>query len=290
MTRTIPAVLVALSLVLAADASAARNRSVRPAGPQCTFSLSPTFAATVSSAGLTQAPLNVTANPATCTSWNAYSLTDWVVVTRSGNVVRVDVAPNPVSTPRTATILVAGIRYSFSQEGAPVIVPPTIPGNVLVNGGFDVDLAFWGFQDRFPNGPGSASWSSADANNNPNSGSIRLRNTRPADQSHTFQQLQCVAVDAGEIYEYGGKFFAGSAEAGTAMWAIVEYADDNCDVAAVFSETQVPRSRAPGTWQSHTFTKRMGATTRSAFVVIGSRATEPGTFEILMDDVFLRKR
>jgi hypothetical protein len=290
MTRTIPAVLVALSLVLAAEASAARNRSVRPAGPQCSFSLSPTFAATVPSAGLTQAPLHVIASPSTCTSWNAYSLTDWVVVTRSGNAVNVDVAPNPVNTPRTATILVAGIRYSFSQEGSPVISPPIVPGNVLENGGFDADLAFWGFQDRFPNGPGNASWSSTDANGNPNSGSIRLRNTRPVDQSHTFQQLQCVAVDAGQIYEYGGKFFAGSAEAGTAMWGIVEYADDDCNVAAILAETQVPRSRTPGTWQSHTFTKRMSGSARSAFVVIGSRATEPGTFEILMDDIFLRKR
>lgn len=290
MTRFLSSALVFLSLVLAGDVTAAKNRSVRPAGPQCSFSLSPAFAATVSSAGLSQAALNVIASPSTCTSWNAYSLTDWVVVTRSGNVVRVDVAPNPLNTPRTATILVAGIRYSFSQEAAPVIVPPTIPGNVLQNGGFDADLAFWGFQDRFPNGPGSASWSSADANDNPSSGSIRLRNTRPVEQAHTFQQLQCVAVEAGQIYEYGGKFFASSAEAGTAMWGIVEYADDNCDVAAILVETQVPRSRAPGTWQSHTFTKRMSGTARSAFVVIGSRATEPGTFEILMDDVFLRKR
>lgn len=270
--------------------SAARNRSVRTAGPQCSFSLAPTFGTTVSSAGLSQAALNVIASPSTCTSWNAYSLTDWVVVTRSGNLVRVDVAPNPLTIPRTATILVAGIRYSFSQEGSPVISPPVVPGNILANGGFDADLSFWGFQDRFPNGPGSASWSSEDANGNPNSGSIRLRNTRPIEQSHTFQQLQCVAVDAGEIYEYGGKFLAHSATGGTAMWAIVEYADANCDVAAVSSDTQVPRSRTPGAWQAHTFTKRMGATTRSAFVVIGSRATEPGTFEILMDDIFLRKR
>lgn len=291
MTRFLSSALVLLFVASAADVSAARNRSVRTAAPQCSFSLSPGFAATVSSAGLSQAALNVIASPSTCTSWNAYSLTDWVVVTRSGDVVRVDVAPNPLDTARTATILVAGIRYSFSQEGSPVISPPVVPGNLLLNGGFDSDTAFWGFQDRFPNGPGSAAWSSADANGNPNSGSIRLRNTRAEGAGgHTFQQLQCVAVDAGEVYEYGGKFFATSSTAGSAVFAIVEYADDGCDVAAVASENQVPRSRTPGTWQSQTYTKRMGSTTRSAFVVIGSLATTPGTFEVLMDDVFLRKR
>jgi hypothetical protein len=293
MTRQFPAVpVLLLSLVVSlgvTGSAAAKTRAVKPPSPACAFSLSPSFGTTVAAAGLSRAGLSVIASPSTCTSWNAYSLTDWVTVAREGNTVFVDVAPNPTSTPRVATLLVAGHRYEFSQEGAAVVTPP-IAGNILANGGFDSGLAPWEFQDRFPNGPGTAAWSSFDANNNPNSGSIRLRNTRPAEGSHTFQQLQCTAVEAGQIYEYGGKFFATSGSAGSAVFGIVEYADDNCDVAAVANETQTPRIRTAATWQSESYTKRMGSTTRSVFVVIGSRATAAGTFEIFMDDVFLRKR
>lgn len=288
MTRNLSAALALAVLALASDASAAKGRAVRSSAPQCTFSLAPAFSTTVAAAGLSKATLSVIASPSTCTSWSAFSLTDWVVVARSGNAVLVDVAPNPTSTPRTATIRVAGITWSFSQEGAAIVSPP-VSGNVLQNAGFDRDLSFWGWQDRFPNGPGTVAWASFDSANNPNSGSIRLRNTKPVEGSHTFQQLQCVAVDAGEVYQYGGKFFATSTSAGTAMWAIVEYADDGCDVAAVSNETQTPRIRTPGTWQSESYTKRMGSTTRSVFVVIGSRATATGTFEVYMDDVFLKK-
>jgi hypothetical protein len=289
MNRRLPVVLVLLLSLAVAGGAAAKVRAVKPPSPNCSFSLSPSFGTTVAAAGVSRAALSVIASPATCTSWNAYSLTDWVTVVREGNNVLVDVAPNPTSTPRVATLLVAGRRYEFSQEGAAVITPP-VAGNLVANPGFDTGLAPWGFQDRFPNGPGSAAWASFDANNNPSSGSIRLRNTRPAEGSHTFQQLQCVAVEASQIYEYGGKFFATSGSAGTAVFAIVEYADDNCDVAAVSSENQTPRIRVAGTWQSESYTKRMGPTTRSAFVVIGSRATAAGTFEIFIDDVFLRKR
>lgn len=289
MTRTLAPVLVLLALASSLEAGP-RVRSVRSPAPACTFSLSPGFATTVAAAGLTGAVINVTASGAACSSWNAYSLTDWVVVARSNNTVLVDVAPNPTTTPRTATILVAGIRYAFSQEGDTVVISPPVAGNVLSNPGFDTDLSFWGFQDRFPNGPGSASWAGLDARNNPNSGSIRLRNTRAAGAAgHTFQQLQCVAVDAGQVYEYGGTFFATTRDV-SAVFAIVEYADDGCDVAAVLTENQTPRIDTPGTWQTETYTKRMGPTSRSAFVVIGSLARVAGTHEVLLDDVFLKKR
>lgn len=288
MNRTAPVVLFLLSLAPAFGADA-RVRAVRSPAPACTYSLTSGFGTTVASTGISRGLIGVTASSSACTSWQAYSLTDWVVVQRSGSTVVVDIAPNPTSTPRVATLRIAGLKYELAQEGSPVISPP-IAGNVLLNPGFNTDLSFWGFQDRFPNGPGAAAWSSFDSANNPNSGSIRLRNTRPAEGNHTFQQLQCVAVDAGQIYEYGGKFFATSAAAGSAVFAIVEYADDGCDVAAVLSENQTPRIRTPGTWQSESYTKRMGPTTRSAFFVIGSRATQAGTFEIFIDDVFLRKR
>ena len=292
MTRSIPAVLVLLSLTLGGDALA-RSRAVRSA-VFCTYGIVPSFATTASHEGLSRARVDVVGVPLPgttggCTSWNAWSLTSWITVTGEGNVAYVDMAPNPTSTARTGTVLIAGVRLDLHQDGAPVISPP-IAGNVLQNGGFDRALSPWGWQSRFPNGPGSASWSSMDARGNPNSGSIRLINTRPAEQGHTFQQLQCVDVDAGEIYEYGGSFFATSATAVRAVFAIVEYADAGCDVAAVSSESQQAQSRAPGSWQTESYTKRMGATTRSAFVVIGNLARTAGTYEIFVDDVFLKKR
>lgn len=289
MIRSIPAVLVLVTLTLTAADAEARTRAVRHPAPACTFSLSPAFGTTVAAAGLDDGAIVVTPNPSTCTSWNAYSLTSWITVVRNGGTAWVDVAPNPTNTARTGTLLIAGIRHSIHQEGSPVISPP-ITGNVLSNGGFDTDLSFWGWQSRFPNGPGSAAWSPLDARNNPNSGSIRLVNTRPAEQGHTFQQLQCVAVEAGEIYEYGGSFLATSTTAVSAVFSIVEYGDEGCDVQALTNEFQTPRSRTAGAWQTETYTKRMGATTKSAFVVIGNLARVAGTYEIFIDDVFLKKR
>jgi hypothetical protein len=288
MIRSIPAVLVLLSLPMATAADA-RTRAVRHPAPTCAFSLSSAFGTSVTAAGLDDGAISVIANPSTCTSWNAYSLTSWITVVRNGNTAWVDVAPNPTNTPRSGTLLIAGIRHTINQEASVVISPP-IAGNVLVNGGFDRDLSPWGWQSRFPNGPGTASWSTLDARNNPNSGSIRLVNTRPADQGHTFQQLQCVAVEASEIYEYGGSFLATSTTAVSAVFSIVEYADEGCNVAAVSNEAQTPRSRTPGAWQTESYTKRMGPTTKSAFVVIGNLARVAGTYEIFVDDVFLKKR
>lgn len=74
------------------------------------------------------------------------------------------------------------------------------------------------------------------------------------------------------------------------MFAVIEYADENCDVAAIASEAQTPRPRTASTWQSESFIKRMTATSKSAFIVIGSRATSAPTFEVFIDDVFLKKR
>ena len=294
MTRSIPAVLVLLSLLAAGDAPA-RVRAVAKSA-QCSYGLVPSFSTTsVAAEGLSQSTITVTGVPVAgataCTSWSAYSLTSWVTVTRTAtNRAVVDVAPNPTSTPRTATLLIAGVRLDLVQDASAVVSPP-IAGNVLQNGGFDRELSPWGWQARFPNGPGSASWASMDARGNPNSGSIRLINSRaPAAQGHTHQQLQCVAVDAGEIYEYGGSFYATSATAVSAVFSIVEYGDDGCNVAALTNEFQTPRSRTPGTWQTESYTKRMGPTTRSAFVVIGALARTEGTYEVFMDDVFLRKR
>lgn len=290
MTPKVPAVLVLLSLAVAGNA-AARVRAVAHPAPQCAFSLSPAFAIPVASAGVSRGALSVAGNPSTCTSWNAYSLTSWVTVVREGNVAYLDVAPNPTNTARTAEVLVAGVRYTFSQEGSVVVSPP-IAGNVLQNGQFNTDLSFWGWQDRFPNGLGDASWSSIDAAGNANSGSIRLRNTPLPDRRVSFQQLQCVAVEPGQVYEYGGKFLTRSRD-GEAIFALAFYADATCDAAHLANEDQTEESSTPGTWQSETYTTRMGPETRSVLFVIGNVAdVKPGspTFELFIDDVFLKKR
>jgi len=293
MTRRANAFLfLAFTLVFAADVSAERRRAVRAPSTQCAFSLSPSasFGTTVSSDGLENGAIQVIASPSTCTSWNAYSLTDWVTVERVDNSVLVDVAPNVTNVSRTAVLLIAGIRYELTQETAPLVSPPVDPGNLLKNPGFDTDLSFWGWQDRFPNGTGSAAWSPLDAGNNPRSGSIRLRNTRAPDGLLAFQQLQCVAVEGGEVYQYGGRFLASSRTAGSAIFAVVEYAEADCNGPIVSNDAQYENSVVPGTWQSELYTRRVGSTTRSVFIVIASTASSPSTFDVFMDDVFLKKR
>ena len=282
--------LAIFTIGLAADAVAERRRAVRIPAPQCAFSLSFFFTPTVASTGLENGAIQVLAAPSTCTSWNAYSLADWVTVERLNNSVLVDVAPNLLNVSRSAVLWIAGIRYELTQESAPFVSPPIDTGNLMKNPGFDTDLSFWGWQDRFPNGTGSAAWSSLDSGNSANSGSIRLRNTRPPDGTPAYQQLQCAPVESGEVYEYGGKFLASSSTAGSAVFALVEYADDDCNIAIITKQVRTETSSTPGQWQSELYSRRVGVTTKSAFIVIASSAKSPGTFDVFIDDVFLRKK
>jgi hypothetical protein len=281
--------LALFSLLLAAAADAQRRRAVRAPAPQCSYSLVQGWGAAISPSGAVDAQLRVVASPSTCTSWNAYSLASWVTVERSGDFVLVDVAPNPTGTERTATLLVAGIKHTIVQDASSVISPP-IEGTLLRNGGFDTDLSFWGWQDRFPNGTGSADWSALDGTGKPSSGSIRLRNTRPTNEGPAYQQLQCAAVEAGKVYEYGFRFFATSTTAGSAVLAVVEYADEGCTTAAIAKETRTKTIRTPGAWQSEDYDIRFGTTTRSVLVVIGAFASPGNSYEVFVDDVFLKKR
>jgi hypothetical protein len=288
MNRSISAVLVLLSLLLTTGATAQKRRAVRSPAPSCSYSLAPTWGPAISAAGTDNAVLGVVANPSTCTSWAAFSLTSWVTVERGGGVVNIDVAPNPTATDRTATLLVAGIKFQLVQEGAQVISPP-IEGTLLRNGGFDRDLSFWGWQDRFPNGNGFVAWSSADSASHPASGSIHIQNTRPTNEGPAYQQLQCAAVEPGVVYEYGFEFLA-SSSAGSAVLAIVEYGDADCNLDALAKETRTKAIRVPGSWQSEDYTIRMGLTTQSVLVVIGGFASAGHTYEVNIDNVFLRKR
>ena len=287
MTRRI---LVVALLFLASTATAERRRAVRAPVSSCAFSLAHSLGATVAASGVENAAIQVIASPSTCTSWNAYSLTDWVTVERVNNSVLVDVAPNPTDLSRTAVLLIAGIRHELIQESAPLVSPPVDTTNLMKNPGFDTGLAPWGWQDRFPNGTGSAAWAQLDSANNPNSGSIRLRNTRPPDGTPAYQHLQCANVQGGEVYEYGGKFFATSSTAGNAIFALVEYKDEDCNVAILTKQVKSESSDTPGAWQPVLYSKRISADTKSVFVVIGSSAKSPGTFDVHFDDVFLRKR
>jgi hypothetical protein len=286
-----PRILLPLLLLCVVfPATAERRRAVRPSAPDCAFSLSHSLGATVAAAGLENGAIQVIGSPSTCTSWYAYSPADWVTVERVNNSVLVDVAPNPTTLSRTAVLLIAGIRYELIQESSSLISPPVDTSNLMKNPGFDTGLAPWGWQDRFPNGTGSAAWAPLDASNNPNSGSIRLRNTRPPDGTPAYQQLQCANVESGIVYEYGGRFLASSSTAGSAIFALVEYADEDCNVQILTKQVQSETITTPGTWQSELYTKRVGATTRSVFIVIASSAKSPGTFDVYFDDVFLRKR
>lgn len=289
MTRFRLLSLVLLSLLLTATASAQRRRAVRAPAAPCSYSLAQAWGASIAASGAQDAVLTVAASPASCTSWNAYSLDSWVTVERAGNVVLVDVAPNPTGTERVGTILVAGIKYQVVQEPTAEVISPPIEGQLLKNGGFDRDLSFWGWQDRFPNGSGSADWAALDGTDKPNSGSIRIRNARPTGEGPAYQQLQCVAADAGQVYEYGFRFFATST-AGSAVIALVQYEDEGCNTATIAKETRTRMIRTPGTWQSESYTIRLGSTTKSVLVVIGGFAAAGNSYEVFLDDVYVKKR
>lgn len=290
MKRTIPVVLVALSFAASFEAQAQRVRAVRHPAPQCSFGLSVTMASPVAAGGISDGAITVVPSPSTCTSWNAYSDASWVTLTRlAGNALRVEVAPNPSTTPRSTTLLIAGLRYEIAQDGGATVSPP-IEGNVLRNAGFDTDLSFWGWQDRFRNGTGSAAWSSMDVKGNPHSGSIRLRNTRPEDQGLAFQQLQCVDVEGGQIYEFGGSFNAASPSDVEPVFGVVEYEDEGCDAQFVWVTSESPRADGPNVWTTKSYTMRMGPNSKSALMIIGSLAKTAGTHDVFIDDVLLKKR
>ncbi|MDX1747330.1 MAG: carbohydrate binding domain-containing protein, partial [Halobacteriales archaeon] len=77
--------------------------------------------------------------------------------------------------------------------------------NLLANPDFDVDLSGWGVTSS---SEAEAEWSGRDAQGDSHSGSMRARNMARTDFRSTFIASQCVTVDPGESYTFGGSVYA----------------------------------------------------------------------------------
>lgn len=281
---------LALAATLAlAPAASARVRAVhRPSPHQCTFSLAPTWNGNIPAAGVTRAAVLVFGQSQSCASWAAYSSESWAMVEAAPldaqPAAYVTIGANDQTTPRTTTLIVAGVRLQVTQEGATTVTPPVT--GLVVNGSFDTNIAPWTWQSpRFPNGRGTASWTSLDANGSPASGSILLRDS---DFDLPFQQLQCVPVTKNTVYRYGAKA-RGSEGNGEGVMAVFSYQAADCSGEYTGQSVSVLNPDEPGVWQEFSFSMTTGSKTQAVLVIIASAANLP-PYQVWFDDVFLKKQ
>jgi hypothetical protein len=287
--------LVLIAVVLAAVAPAAfagRARAVRHPAEPCSYSLAPAFnAAQVSADGLQHGTVLIFGQTAVCSQWMAYSSVDWITVEAAPldaqPAAYVTVAANPLTETRSASLTIAGIRLDVTQGPAVTRVAPPSTG-LVVNGTFDTDLANWGWpREDFPNGFGSAAWAPDDANGNPASGSILLRNSR---SQYAFQRLQCIPVTPRTPYLFGAKVRVNNTpDFGEAVIAFVAFKEADCSGPLVRDASNFPPALRPepGVWKEYTFAHVTGSSTRGVTLVIGS-AANISTFDAWFDDVFVK--
>lgn len=292
MKRT---VLLFVLIAALAPAAMARVRAVHRSAPHsCTFSLAPTWNGSINAGGVARAMVLVFGQTSACASWAGYSSATWATVEAAPMDAQpaayVTVATNPTTAPRTATLIIAGVRLQVTQEGAARIAPPTVE-NLIVNGTFDTKgtIAPWGWLAGFPNGIGSAEWSQFDAGGNPASGSILLRDTG---DFNGLQRLQCIPVAKSTRYVYGAKIRAGAgSDRGQAEVAVFLTPSATCtDVMKdyTFDARSILQVSTPGEWQEFTFSLTTGSRSQALLFVIASSATVH-PFEIWFDDIFVRK-
>jgi hypothetical protein len=284
--RRLLAVLALLALVPPAEAQ--RHRAVRPPAPPCAFSVSLAYPDPVPDAGMLRGRMIVTPSPASCTSWNAYSPVDWIVIEAgaAANELAITVRPNEVTTPRAANLLVAGLEVPLTQLGRPET--PIIETGIVKNGTFAKDLANWGWQDRFPNGVGTVSWSAVDANGSATSGSILLRST--AIPGPGIQSLQCVSITPGQVYEYRFAIRLGPETEGVAVTSVLDLDSADCTGPYAVRFTEQITGDASRSWQRRTATFRAGFEARSALIVLASKTKTNAAFDAHFDDIVLTQQ
>ncbi len=275
--------LFSLALLVAANAAASRRRAVRSPGPDCSFALTRLFADPVPDSGMVDGAVQVVPNPSTCTSWLAFSPVDWILFDVEAGRALLTVTPNTSPDARSASVRIAGIPLQVTQLGRPAITDP----NLLRNATFDTDISHWGWQDRFPNGTGDASWSPLDANGSAHSGSIRLRDE--LENTRSFQQLQCVNAAPG-VYRYGAAFRAASRDGARGVIAFLEYPEADCAGEFARVATKIIQPVQSGVWERYDYLDQLSDGNKSILIVIAGWAREPGLQEVWVDDVFVRPR
>lgn len=280
--------LLALSLfVCVSAAEAQRQRAVRIPAPACSFALSIAFANPVADTGVVRGRIIVTPSSGACTSWNAFSPVDWIFFEPGDapNEAAITVRENLETTPRAARVRIAGTEVEITQLGRPS--PPLIDTGLVKNGAFDTNLDHWGWQDRFPNGPGSVEWTSLDSNGSSQSGSIRLRGTSNGSQIPGKQILQCVPVQGGQVYTFGVDVRTGTTEQGVGVISLFDLVTDDCSGPYTLAFTQHYNGNGVD-WTRESRSFRVGIDARSLLIVLASKTKLTTPFDVYLDDITLK--
>jgi hypothetical protein len=285
MKRILGVSLALAVLAVAPGADAQKQRAVRVPAPPCSFSLSFAFADPIPDAGLAGGRITVTPSAPTCTSWGTYSPVDWIsFATESTTNATITVTPNPTTSVRSAQVRVAGVDFNITQQGR--VDPPFVELGIVKNGSFNVDLANWGWQDRFPNGVGTATWAAVDANNAAGSGSMQLRNT--AVPGPGMQRLQCVSVTSGALYTFSFAYRM-PPSGGLAQVSVFDLETDDCTGPYALRFTRQYFPNGTQNWRRDSEIFRMAFAARSALIVFASKTQTNSGFDVNLDDVALKQ-
>jgi hypothetical protein len=127
----------------------------------------------------------------------------------------------------TVVAMVALIGTAQAQGVEPaVIAAPDLNPNLVLNGGFRVDLSDWDFVDP------AATWNKSDASADPQSGSLDVNEPPPTDLLEISAARQCVVLPAPGKYQLdvkgdGGPFARLSEDYLEVRWAFRQN-DANC--------------------------------------------------------------
>lgn len=285
LPRCAVALLLSLAFLSAAEA-APRRRAVRVPEPRCSYALAIELPDPIDDGGLQRGVIQVTPIGTGCPGWIAESPVQWITIETDATKAYVTVSPNSTSEPRSANISVARVQVQVVQLGQEVVVAPPSSG-LLINGNFDVNLDHWGWQDRFPNGSGDATWSTLDANGSPTSGSMRL--TDDTSTAPAFQRLQCINIAPGS-FDYGFTVRGDSTTAVQGVMSFVRFLGTDCTGDYTRGTTRIVKFAAANTWETHTYTDILPIGYQSIGLLVAGYAVQPGVPQVWVDDVFLRAR
>lgn len=160
--------------------------------------------------------------------------------------------------------------------------------NLVVNGGFTQNLVPWTWDARYLQAPGAEAWSSRDANNATNSGSLLLRVDA---EGRARQLLQCVNLIPGQVYEFGARVFfpAEQTIVGDGLIAYVEFPQEGCKGGFTgFGELKFVESTRRGNWILLSAKPPTAPSARSIQVILGSALRTAGSFTAYFDDAYVR--
>lgn len=225
------------------------------------------------------AAVNITATGACL--FDAKTSAGWIVITRTAQGLTLQLAPNPTTVPRTATIDVGGYIVTVTQP-APEVT------NLLANGTFDVDTAGW--TNVFSTGSGAARWSSDPVNTRitPGGGVADIRSTQP---QYGYQLHQCVAIKTNTRYDFGAQVFVPSGQDAAGEAALGAYLFSTADcTGGYYDSVPVQYSSPRDVWTSLARSFTTDGRARSVIVVISVGGANAPSFHAYFDDVYLREK